>query len=294
MRSLTRQAITLSLVLMTGGCTMLDGDQKEHWLSRLTPGWPSAAKVGQVEVAVIEDALPSYYLTEGLWQEVDEQVVPLERRSAFEANGLRLGIVSGSVSQKLQRLLTNKESCPMARSVSSAADQEIRWPLHGDVPTALFEYVQRTASIRLELQKVEFGLILKLRPAEQGKTLVRVEPYISHRTPGAKIMTPAQDAAAWKLEQPELRLSDLIWEMTLGPNDYLLLGGRVPGPSHFGALAFVDEGKKVQRALLIRGVGRQDAPLAVGTGPAPLAFQAISAQPTSTSTGLTPRGRGPD
>src|SRR5262245_7782811 len=96
------QFILLTLMLLLLGCGLTEESRPGSWLSRFTPSWAGPSTAGQIEVAMIEDALPSNFLAERIWQEVDEQVVPLEQRPVFEANGVRLGVVNGACSLKLQ------------------------------------------------------------------------------------------------------------------------------------------------------------------------------------------------
>jgi hypothetical protein len=283
----------LLVLLQLAGCSLTEANRSGNWLSRWSPAWAGGGGPNQIEVAVIEDALPSHYLSEALWQDVDEQVVPLELRPVLQANGLRLGVVHGACSLALHRLLTQPGGCPTAKRICTAADQEYRWPLREGLPNAVLEYGPQDATRRLELEQPEFGLALRLNPAERGRISVSFEPYVMLRSATRKLMTPEQKGGGWTLEPaPELRLAELQWKITLAANDYLVITGRIVDPNRFGALAFSDEGRNVQRALVIRGIGRQEPVCSTGKGPAPLALQAIGA--TSAGVASTPRGQAPD
>jgi hypothetical protein len=55
-------------------------------------------------------------------------------------------------------------------------------------------------------------------------------------------------------QESSQRFSSLSWEITLAPNDYLLIGGRYDRPNTLGWQSFIrtDEDTPVQRLLVIR------------------------------------------
>jgi hypothetical protein len=84
----------------------------------------------------------------------------------------------------------------------------------------------------------------------------------------------------WQLtaHQPDEAYERLSWEVTLAPNDYVLVGTRLERPDTLGQRCFLttDGPAPVQRLLVIRTCRVQpSAPHDGGHGkPPPLAFQA--------------------
>lgn len=275
------------------GCAW-EGDRPKEWLRRMAPPWVAASDTCHIELAVVEEHRPAAYLGDSLWRETDELILPVEVRSRLEANGLRVGLVNGAGSAKLQRLLTQKDSCPLARRVTTAAEQEAIWPLRSSVPAVSLEVAQHGQPCRLELSQAEFGLALRLRPAPQDRTFVRFEPFVKHGDMPERLLSADAKREGWKLNDPErteVRLPDLTWELPLGANDYLVVGGRGDRPSSFGGKAFVDEAKGMERSLVVRGVARANAARPTeANGPLPLAWQAISGGQGDG----TPRGQSPE
>ena len=116
-------------VLIVLGCGALGGclsGNKEHTTARsYSPLMASVAgeDVVYLDVAIIEQTFGDAFLNRELWSETDEeaihvegeQVVGLERKTALEQNGFRVGQVGGLLPSKLQDLLTSPRCCQTRR-----------------------------------------------------------------------------------------------------------------------------------------------------------------------------------
>ena len=98
---------------------------------------------------------------------------------------------------------------------------------------------------------------------------------------------PVPDQSTWelKVEKASNKYPDMGWDVTLGPNQYLIIGGRMDRVNSFGQMAFTDHDASagVQRLLVIRNCRSITAKEAQqhtveepgrGNKPLPLAIQA--------------------
>lgn len=244
------------------------------WLPYLRPTWPGAVGDGAtIDLATVhEDLNEPAFLAGPVWQEVDEQVIPLEQRLLLSEHGLRVGIINHAACADLQKLLTREDRCS-AQRLSARASEETAWSLarkSGPIDVALPAGRQR-------LNQPSFLLKIKVRTNAEGRTVVRLEPAVQHGQ-ASFLPRPREDQTGWEVDRqpPEVRLSELALEVILGPHDLLLIGSTGDQPDSFGSLAFTDEATNRRRVLVIRPVVRPSTavPLAA-SGPIPLALQTL-------------------
>ena len=121
----------------------------------------------------------------------------------------------------------------------------------------------------------------------EGRVHLRFTTEIRHGQ--AAVVPQPAERALWVLQkqQPTESFSALGWEVTLAPNEYVVVGGRYDRPGTLGQLFFVrpEESPPRQRLLVIRtarpGAGMMPDPfptgedkVSVGRSP-PLALQAV-------------------
>lgn len=249
------------------------------WLPYLRPTWPGAIGDGAtIDLATIrEDLNEPAFLAGPVWQEVDEQVIPLEQRRLLSEHGLRVGIVNHAACADLQKLMLRDDRCS-AQRLSARASEETAWSLaRKGEPIELVLPTGRQRLIHAHLL-----LRVRVRTNVEGRTVVRLEPAVQHGQ-ASYLPRPREDQTGWEVDRqpPEIRLSDLALEVTLGPHDLLLIGSSGEQADSFGHLAFTDPATNRRRVLVIRPVVRPVAtvPLAIG-GPVPLALQTLwSGQP---------------
>ncbi len=255
----TSFSLSLLLLLVVAGCAdrhQFVGQATTSWLDRfraLRPGF-NAENV-QLEVAIVRQQLGDPYLNHELWNMVDEQALPLDQKPLLSANGFRVGTVGGNVPAELQTLLTHE---PKDTAIRQAAKIEangatarrltikVGHPYFltlgpADRPAKL-KITRNDKVNRLDLTKTQFGLFIQPSVTETGETLLRFEPGVRH---GDQNLTPEpnQDKSDWTLSsaKPEERFPHLGWEITLPPNEYLIVGGLVQHPGTLGYYSFVQD-----------------------------------------------------
>ncbi len=286
-----RQGIALLLGLLAAclaGCTTGEVAHSTSWLARLRPfGAPTGADVVQIDVALLERPLGDRYINRDLWTLVDEQDIPLERKAVLEEAGFRVGQIGGLPPAELQALLTATRSCPDPRRLYLHAQSSTLLPLGPAMATCRYRIVEQGASTLVTLQHAECGLSVVPALEEGGNVRLKCTPQVRHGE--IKLMPHASaDDSGWNLlpEKPTRTYSQLGWEVSLSPNQYLVVGGREDRPESFGYRCFarVDEPQSVQRLLVIRatrlpaaGTRETQTPAAgsaSSSGGAPLALQA--------------------
>lgn len=259
-----RSPCTLLLALLAGtvaGC-MTDGPLRSTaWLKAL-PGLrgPSGPDVVQLEWALIERPVGDHYLNQDLWGLANEQVVPLEHKDVLENNGLRIAQVGGLLPAEFQELLRSERSNPNPRR---------RHVRTGQAATLLLGPVRAKSDctpprpfgiegVWLEMMvNAQFGIAVTPSLANDNKVRLSLTPQVQHGVVKTAIK-PAEDGAGWTCREHAAteKYGDLSWEVTLAPDEYVLVGCWFASRGTFGKECFVraDEPKPVQRLLVIRAV----------------------------------------
>jgi hypothetical protein len=246
------------------------------WLERvLQPAGPTGPDTIQMDVALVERPLGDGYINGELWNSADEQVVALESKAIIEDNGFRVGQIGGITPAGLQTLLTSERSCANPRRLRSRAGKPTRLILGPEMALCRFQILRDGGTVQVALEKAQCTLEVTGTLANDGHTRLRFVPQILHGDTRL-LPRPASDRSGWILgeDRPTDRYPQLAWEVSLAPNEYVLVGGRYDRPETLGHQCFLrgDEQNPVQRLLVIRTSrpGKDlDPPLPVVSGEAP-------------------------
>lgn len=258
-----KQALFPGLLLaLLVGCTSATAP-KVGWLERWRPfQGPTGPDVVHLYVATIERPIGDAYLSEEVWAGADEQVVALERRSALDENGLRVGSVGGILPPQLQALFTasQSESGPRLRQfrAGNVKSLDIGRPL----ARCHFQLQQEGQTLPVELADATCSLHVLPTLTRDGRTRLQFTPVIQHGR-SKLVAQPAADRSRWEfLEQRSTETySAVAFEVTLTPSEFILIGARAQRPGTLGQRYFVreDEPVPVERLLVLR-VNRATAP----------------------------------
>lgn len=208
----------------------------------------------RLDVALLETRPGDAFLNEELWNYADEQVVDVSRRVVSEGNGFRVGQLVGMPPGKFHQLITNERSCTAKTWFIGSGQSTIRdlTPLPYDAKFTLHADGQKTA-MSFEDAKVQLEVTGTL--AKHGRTRLRFVPRIEHGEPIQQIR-PAADRTGLTLQLERLNKTfpELAWEVTIAPNEYLVVGTHCDQRGTLGHSALVqeDESPPVQRLLVIR------------------------------------------
>ena len=286
------------LGLLTGllaGCTGGETTHSTSWMGGMQPlQVPSGADIVQMHVALIERPVGDSYLNDRLWTLADEGAIPTDRKAALEDNGFRIGQVGGLPPPELLALLTSPRSCANPRLVRLHTGDGKDLLLGPELPACRFRLDQdgQTDEVALEQAQVLLTVVPALAP--DGHIRLHFTPQIES---GERklVPCPAEDHSGMVLlpKRALNRYAGLGWDVTLAPNEYVVVGARFDRPGSLGYQAFVrpDESPPVQRLLVIRtSRTAPDAPDDAGDGfdetlrhAPPVAYQAsfsaVSASP---------------
>jgi hypothetical protein len=238
------------------GCTTADPVRPAALWGRGRPlQQPAGPDVVLLHVALVECLVGDRYINEGLWPLADETAIPSEHRYVLEQNGFRVGQLGGVPPPELLGLLTSKRSC--------INPQAVRFHV-GDTKTVLLGPVLERCRFQLNLDgqrepvafeqaQVLLGILPSLAP--EGKLRLEFTPQIESGE--RRLVLAPDDDHAHLMPRPQRDLNRypaLGWDVTLAPNEYVVVGARYDRPGSLGYQAFVrtDETPPVQLLLAIR------------------------------------------
>src|SRR5262245_4555291 len=274
------RVVTFVLAVATlSGCLGSDSPGRK-WIA----GWRpfqgvSGPDVVQMDVALLEVPVGDRFANDELWGFADELLVSLETKARLDENGFRVGQVSAAPPAALQELLTSPRSSPNPRRVQLHAGKVSPPQALGPVRERLeFELRPGGAPEAVGLDRALTGLVIVPTLTDDGRTRLEFTPQVKHASEGGLPWKARPDLAAWTLSggQDEATYAALRWQVTLAPNEYVVIGARFDQPGTLGYEAFVraDEKVPVQRLLVIRTNRPAPPPAALSHGKAvPLALQ---------------------
>lgn len=280
-----RRAATLVMFcsLAAVGCAVDGTTTNSAWMPSLREFWGSTnGGAVQLELAVLRLPPGDPFIESEVWREIDEQVIALEQRHVLDANGVRVGVASGSLPAVLRERLAGKEAT--IRRITIRGSQEHFLPLGLANRTLAFDVRQDGDVIQASYDDALPGLALHWSQDAMGRPILRCEPRVRHGLP-SRAPKPASDRGTWTIsgERPEAAYSRLAWELRLENNDALVVGTRSETPNTVGQALFTDEVNKEPRQILIvirmlPGEGTAAAPATSpeANEPVPLVVQSLA------------------
>jgi hypothetical protein len=267
-------ALLLGLLgVLPAGCLSAKTAHTTAWLGRPPLAQtPTEDNLVVMHVALIEVPVGDRFINEELWKHVDEQVIALQHRPTVDENGLRIAQVGGINPHRL---------------LLHAGDTQVL-QLGPEQPECQFELHQNGRDTHVSLEKAQCQLSVKPTLTRDGRTRLQFTPRIEHGDPIQR-PRPTRDpsgVAAWVLtcERPMEIYGSLSWEVTLAPNEYIVVGARFEKPGTLGPACFIhrDPQAAVQRLLVLRTARSLDAVATASSEPeedagpraAPVALQA--------------------
>lgn len=253
---------SLILLIVSGlvvGCVAPPQERPASWLGRLrAPPTITGANRVVMEAALIERPVGDPGINQELWGSIDEQVIPLERKGLITDNGFRIGIISGMPPPGLLTLLTSERSCPSPRRIIHQAGEDTSLLLGQTIEQCRFQLWSNGSAETIELEQAQGTLLVVPTLTADGRTQLKFTPQVQHGV-GSPMPRPVADRSgtySWmrKEQRPLESFAGVEWEVTLAPNDYVVVGGAIDRPETLGHRFFIraDEPVPVQRLLVIR------------------------------------------
>jgi hypothetical protein len=241
-----------------------------------TPG-----QVVVLDVALIERPGGDAFLDRELWDLGNEQGVGLETKPTLEENGLRVAQIGGLLPARLQALLTSPRSCPEPmRRLRAGADQGTVVQVGPE--RARLRFQAREGGLRaIDLADAVCFFEVSATPEGDRRVRLRFTPQVRHGKAEIKprVARDPEGTLRWAVEarEPVEEFPALGWELTVGPDEYVLIGPARDRADTLGAAYFLAPSEKgpVQKLLVLRASLLADQPLGEPLrGVPPLALQA--------------------
>jgi hypothetical protein len=240
--------------------------------------------VVRIDVAVIQRPAGDRYLNFALWEPADEQTVDFERKPALDDNGLRVGLIGGMVPADLLAMLTSDKSCAAPHRLQVRGGQPIPLALGNERAHCRYTLYQGERAVPVQLDNAVCEFEVVPTPADDGRVTLRFTPQVKHglarREPRA--VRDRSGERRWDMvsEQPTETYENLSWEITVAPDEYVVVGTRLDRDDSLGRCFFLDteSARPTQRLLVIRAgrasSGATPDEAAPGDSVTPLALQA--------------------
>lgn len=242
---------------MTTGCLFQGGESRSAgWLDRIR-GQANAPPDGLVlRTVLIERPAGDPYLNNELWVAAG-QPVPHELSALLARNGLRVGLLSGMVPGEFDRLVTSESATvsPMLRTARPGQPKVI--PVNGPLDRCAYQAIHDLAAspAPVELTGAECGVSVTAYPADGGRVRLVCEPQVQHGERQGWLKPTADGTGFLRRDAKPLEAyPTLAWDVTIGPNDYLVVGAASDPSERLGQAFFfnTDENRVRQRVLVIR------------------------------------------
>lgn len=112
----------LPWIVLAGGCRLFEPSESAHDRSPLRPARPSPDSVA-LEIIWVRFPLDDPQLGNNVWQEIDETQIPPAVRRELASNGLRVGVVGGTLPDAIAGLLAPEEEPPSESSADVEASE---------------------------------------------------------------------------------------------------------------------------------------------------------------------------
>jgi hypothetical protein len=242
-----------------GGCLFHGADPRSTgWLRGLSGGESGLA----VRTVLIDRPAGDSYLSRGLWDSAGKPVRH-ELAVLLAQNGLRVGVLTGVIPGEFDRLVSSDQSTvdPTHRSLQPGKAKVV--PLNGPLERVSYRVLHDLAATpsRVELVGAECGLAITAKPAEGNRVTLLCEPRVQYGDKQGWLQPTTDGSGFTRQERKPLEAyPTLSFEVTLGPQDYLIVGPADDAADTLGQVFFynLSADRARQRVLVIRAIRGPD------------------------------------
>ncbi|OWK44344.1 hypothetical protein [Fimbriiglobus ruber] len=223
-----------------------------------------------LKTALIDRPAGDPYLNKGLWEAVGRPL-PHELTTRLAQNGLRVGLFSGIIPSEFEQLIRSDHATINMMLYTAQSGKPRVIPVNGPLETCSYQVRTEIAGdpVRLDLAAAELGLSIAAVPLPGGRIRLTCQPQVQHGDKQAYLQPSTDNTSFVRQDHKPLETyPTLQWDVTVSPDDYLVIGATEDPVGTLGqALFFTSDGSRVrQRALVVRATG---APVASGGKPVP-------------------------
>jgi hypothetical protein len=231
--------------------------------ARASASFPATFPDGPyIESVLVERPVGDAVLDHDLWAGA-RPPLPAETGALLAENGIRVRVVGGSLPPAFRRLLETDAVDPHGLTFAGRPDVVVPTATPPDPCT--FRVLPDLAGTRkdMTLKSASCGIMVRPTWGGDGRLRVYCEPQVQHGE-REDHFRPTGDGTGLTVEGevPTERYPGLGFEVTLGPDDHLLIGSPASAAGTLGEAVFTAEagGQTRQRVLLIRGGWRGPPP----------------------------------
>jgi hypothetical protein len=254
--------LPMLLCVCLTGCFTGGKVRNAGWIERMcAPRIPLGPDGVLVDLVMIELPLGDNFLNNELWQCTDCLAIGQDKQGLLADNGLRVGPVIGMAPGELQNLLTTERHSSNQLRQILAAGHKTTFPLGPPQPACSFRLRTEGGATDVTLNQGQPTLIIEPSLADYGRIRLKFTPQVVYGTVRADYQAAPKESN-WHLEykRPDKTYSSLSWEVTLAPNQYLVIGTRFDdlvaddGLPTLGGQFFMQDTDHgcVQRVLVVR------------------------------------------
>jgi len=268
--------VLLLLIAAAGGCTSLGGSRPTRWLNQMNP-FSDGGDQTLLRVYLLDQPAGDPYLTHELWTKT---LKPLsaEKQALLLENGLRVGHLTGNPPYQFLTLSRTPDAVLKPMQYTVTASDALPLPLNTMAEAEFEAFVEIGAKPgQFKLKDAEAAMNVTAVAAENGKVKLTLEPRLQH---GGRILgwKPTVDATAftWLDQKTQERFPSLKFEITLAPEEYLVIGPSQTPANTLGGASFVNVGGTTarMRVLVVQAAPLQKAAASGKKAPAVIAAQA--------------------
>jgi hypothetical protein len=254
--------VLVVVCLCLGGCLSGEQGHTSAMLSRMhIPHTTLGPDGALVDIVLVERPLGDPFLNGELWTNTDCQVVGLEKKALLDDNGFCVGQVIGMNPAKLQNLIQSNRYCVTSRRQLLPAGTPTTVAM--GPPQARCEFRVKTddGNHDIDLDQGQCTICIVPSLTNDGRTRLKFTPQVLYGSTVPDIqVAPDRLNFLYQWKRPNKIYDALSWEVTLAPNQYLVIGTHfdenVPedAPQSLGSQCFLQDGSGgfKQRILVIR------------------------------------------
>jgi hypothetical protein len=278
-------SVLVFMCVCLGGCFSGEATRSSSAFHRFhQPGTNLGPDGVLLDIVLIERPLGDPFLNSEIWQSTDGQVVGLEKQAILEENGFRVGQVVGMNPAKLQDLLVSERSLVPVRQQILPAGTMTSVPLGPTLAQCNFRVKSEAGNKDVILDQAQCAFTIVPSLTNDGRTRLKFTPQVLHGSEVPEIqVTRDRTGLTMERKRPAKTYDGLSWEVTLAPNQYLIVGTRFVDdtpenePQSLGNQCFLlDNGRTfTQRVLVIRTTRGNAGPLDKVEGGQPVSPAAL-------------------
>jgi len=218
--------IAVVLLGLLAGCFPGSGSSRTSLIQGIRGLTGPSSDCLHVQTTLIEQPAGDAYLNKGLWAAAGKPL-PHELSTLLAMNGLRVGVFTGNPPGEFERLISSEHSTvnPTFRTMQPGKPKLV--PINGPIERVEYRSFATVSSdpTRTTALAAECGLSLTAWPADDQRVRLVCELQLQH---GERQSFIAPNAAGTAFDRQERKILEtfpaLIWEVTLAPGDYLVVG----------------------------------------------------------------------